>query len=672
VNAPTDRVEALAAAWGHRLAALDARIGSALGRPASDTELAPASVDVAGVRWTRQGDAVAAICRELGLDDIDEAILVLALAPEVDLRVGAALALLAGDAQCRRPSVGTAMALAASPDQSPLALRRRLRPGSPRVETGAIRLEDADGAGSEFQALLVPAPAVVSVATGDRAADAALAPALQSVAATAMAACRPLPALARYFRRARAGGGIAVVQSEAPLDPVAVAAAAADAGLGLVQVDLAGLTMCGLAPRAAALRAVLVARLDRRAVLVAAPPAENAAARVMGRALLSAAAAAGLPVALDGASGAALLAPGDPWPVTTVETPPADAAERARLWSAALAAGGVNAARADVVHLGARFRLADAAIRAVASDVAPSADGEPVPRADLVAAARRRSSRALDRLAQRVPLRLRLDDLVLPAGTRRRIDDILAAIRAREVVYGDWGLLGKGHAGAGLCVLFSGVSGVGKTATAAALAAELEGQVLYRIDLAAVVSKYIGETEKNLDRIFDAARDSDGLLLFDEADALFGKRAEVKDAHDRYANLETAYLLQRMEAHDGVSILATNLSRNLDAAFSRRIHYAVEFPRPDAALREALWRQMLPCQAPQDDGIDVAYLAARFELTGGDIRAATLDAAFLAAAGRGRIGLPELVQAVARLLARQGRPMQVRDFRPYDHLLAGP
>ena len=270
-----------------------------------------------------------------------------------------------------------------------------------------------------------------------------------------------------------------------------------------------------------------------------------------------------------------------------------------------------------------------------------------------------------------MPLRFRLDDIVLPAATHTRVRELVAAIGARETVYRDWGFVRRSHAGVGLCILFSGASGVGKTATASAIAAELDGQDLYRIDLAAVVSKYIGETEKNLDRIFQAAQGCDALLFFDEADALFGKRSEVKDAHDRYANLETAYLLQKMEAHDGVSILATNLARNMDAAFARRIHYAIDFPRPDPAQRRELWARMLDVDAPLASDLDLAFLAERFEITGGDIRAAILDAAFLAAAAGGPIGMRDLVRALARTLVKRGRPVQARDFRPYDQMLAG-
>jgi len=188
--------------------------------------------------------------------------------------------------------------------------------------------------------------------------------------------------------------------------------------------------------------------------------------------------------------------------------------------------------------------------------------------------------------------------------------------------------------------------------------------------LSAVVSKYIGETEKHLERVFTLARDGNAILFFDEADALFGKRSEVKDAHDRYANIEIAFLLQRLEAYDGVAILATNLARNVDRAFSRRLHFVIEFPQPDANLRERLWRQALPAAAPVARDIDFGFLARQFAFAGGDIRVAALDAAFAAAGADVAIDMTLLLQAVSRQLLKQGKVPQASDFRQYYGLVA--
>jgi SpoVK/Ycf46/Vps4 family AAA+-type ATPase len=191
------------------------------------------------------------------------------------------------------------------------------------------------------------------------------------------------------------------------------------------------------------------------------------------------------------------------------------------------------------------------------------------------------------------------------------------------------------------------------------------GLDLWRIDLSKVLSKWIGETEKHLDRIFAQARDGNAILFFDEADAMFGKRSEVKEAHDRYANIEVAYLLQRLESYDGVVILATNLARNIDPAFSRRLHFVIDFPLPDPALREQLWRAALPARAPLADDLDVGFLARQFAFAGGDIRVAVLDAAFAAAADESPIDMSRLLQAVARQLLKQGKVPQGSEFQHY-------
>ncbi|PYS75483.1 MAG: ATP-binding protein, partial [Acidobacteria bacterium] len=214
----------------------------------------------------------------------------------------------------------------------------------------------------------------------------------------------------------------------------------------------------------------------------------------------------------------------------------------------------------------------------------------------------------------------------------------------------------------------SGASGTGKTMTAGVIAGGL-GLDLYKIDLSCVVSKYIGETEKNLDRIFGSAQASNAILFFDEADALFGKRSEVKDAHDRYANIEVAYLLQKMEEHEGAVILASNLSKNIDNAFSRRMHYVVEFPLPDEHYRERLWRGMFPAEAPVGADVDFPYLAKQFPLAGGDIRNVALGAAFLAARDGQAITMRQLVRALARQMMKQGRSPSPIDFKQYYSLI---
>jgi len=216
--------------------------------------------------------------------------------------------------------------------------------------------------------------------------------------------------------------------------------------------------------------------------------------------------------------------------------------------------------------------------------------------------------------------------------------------------------------------MFSGVSGTGKTMAASIVARELALD-LYKVDLAGIVSKYIGETEKNLDKVFNEARNASEILFFDEADAIFGKRSEVKDAHDRYANIEVAYLLQKMEEFPGLAILATNFGRNLDTAFQRRLQHVVEFPFPEIADREAIWRGMFPAAAPRDENIDFGFLARQFELSGGNIRNAVLAAAYLAAAESRPIAMDHLIQATGREYQKMGKLPSRGDFREhYDSI----
>ncbi len=334
---------------------------------------------------------------------------------------------------------------------------------------------------------------------------------------------------------------------------------------------------------------------------------------------------------------------------------------RAGWWRQALTEAGASASVADVEAVASLFTLGPAAVRAAARSAAHAGATDA---AGLSRAAREVGSAPLAGVAQRITSAAGWDDLVLPRATLRRLEELRAAVRHRVRIFEDWdfGRLGGGQAS--VRALFSGPSGTGKTMAASVLAGEL-GLDLYRVDLSSVVSKYVGETEKNLERILTAAEDSDAVLLFDEADALFGKRTEVKDAHDRYANIETAFLLQRLDTFDGVVLLATNLAANLDEAFSRRIQFHVEFPMPDEPARVALWRTAIPAQAPVGDDLDPGFLAAMFPMSGGDVRSAAVMAAFLAAAEDAPIGMAHVVRALARQRRQQGKVPSASEFRQY-------
>jgi hypothetical protein len=280
---------------------------------------------------------------------------------------------------------------------------------------------------------------------------------------------------------------------------------------------------------------------------------------------------------------------------------------------------------------------------------------------DLDAAVRRLASGPIDRLARRIRPTRTWADLVLAEAQMAVLHELVARYRHANVVYDQWGF--SGLPSRGQVALFSGPSGTGKTLAAEIIAGEL-GLDVFKLDLSAVVSKYIGETEKNLDQVFDAASAGNLVLFFDEADALFGKRSEVKDARDRYANIEVSYLLQRLEAYDGMVVLATNFEKNIDDAFVRRIHARVEFPLPDVPQRRAIWDHSIPPTAPRDE-LDLDFLASRFDMSGGSIRNAVLHAAFIAASDGTPISTETAVRGVAREYQKLGRLLKAADFGPY-------
>ena len=269
-------------------------------------------------------------------------------------------------------------------------------------------------------------------------------------------------------------------------------------------------------------------------------------------------------------------------------------------------------------------------------------------------ACRKQARPRLENLAQRIEVAAEWEDLVLPEPQRETLREISAHVRNRATVYESWGFGLKGSRGLGISALFAGASGTGKTMAAEVLADELRLD-LYRIDLSAVVSKYIGETEKNLRRVFDAAEESGAVLLFDEADALFGKRSEVKDSHDRYANIEVSYLLQRMESYRGLAILTTNLKSALDTAFLRRIRFVVQFPFPDAMQRAEIWRRIFPAKTPTH-GLDVHKLS-RLNVAGGHIRNIAMNAAFLAADASESVRMSHLLRAARSEYTKLEKPL---------------
>jgi hypothetical protein len=329
------------------------------------------------------------------------------------------------------------------------------------------------------------------------------------------------------------------------------------------------------------------------------------------------------------------------------------AAEQRLLWESALgsAATELNGALDNVLS---HFDLSARHLRVASAHAMLTSDGVNALEPAIWNACREETRPRLEGLAQRIPPAAGWDDLVLPEAQVATLREIAAQLRGRHRVYELWGFAAKSSRGLGITALFSGGSGTGKTFAAEVLAAELRLD-LYRIDLSQVVSKYIGETEKNLRRVFDAAEGSGSILLFDEADALFGKRSEVKDSHDRFANVEISYLLQRMEAYRGLAILTTNQKQALDPAFLRRIRFVVSFPFPGPVERAELWRRVFP-QATPTENLNVNCLA-RLNVAGGNIRNIALNAAFSASSEGAPVRMDHLLRAAHREYEKLEKPL---------------
>lgn len=354
-------------------------------------------------------------------------------------------------------------------------------------------------------------------------------------------------------------------------------------------------------------------------------------------------------------------------PTLTVELETFTVAEQQAMWreTCGIEVDRVPGLERQIGLLSSQFRLGLSqmraagaeAVAAIAAADAEAAEGAAAVDARRLGAALWQASRAqarpqLDDLAQRIEPKAVWDDLVVPPAPRWVLQQIAVQVRERYTVYQDWGFAARSDRGLGITALFAGVSGTGKTLAAEVLARHL-GLDLYRIDLATVVSKYIGETEKNLRRVFDAAEAGGAILLFDEADALFGKRSEVKDSHDRFANIEISYLLQRMEAYSGLAILTTNLKDALDLAFQRRLRFVVDFAFPDARLRADIWRGVFPAGTPTE-GLEPERLA-QLNLAGGGIHNVALSAAFLAADEGGAVTTAHIARAARAEYAKLGR-----------------
>jgi hypothetical protein len=598
-----------------------------------------------------------ALARHCGLDRTDEDLFLVAVAPDIDHRFERLYGYLHDDVTRRRASVGLALELSGLHPADARA-RDRLGPRGPLVTAGLVEVEDTDRP-LLTRSLRVP-DRVAAHLLGSDIADPVVADLLVAAVDVELPDDRGLARILGAGDDDHPDGQpllVYVVEEPGSSGRSFAAAALAAAGRPALVADLDRLGP-DPAPATLATAARALGRETRLAgaVLVAGPIdqlAERSGESVRALAEL------GIPLVLTGRRH---------WEPTwarrvpiTVTAPPPDSAERARLWRAHL--DGRVAPGLDPADATTQFRLtpeqvADAAATAVGQ---ARLTGLPVDADGLRRGARSRNGAGLERRARRIEPAVSWSDLVLPPAALEGLQDLALRVRHRDLVLTDWGMRPGGGRGRGVTALFAGDSGTGKTMSAEVIAGHL-GLDLYVIDLATVVDKYVGETEKNLERVFGEADGVNGVLLFDEADAIFGKRSEVRDAHDRYANIEVAYLLQRMETFDGLAILTTNLRANLDDAFTRRLDAIVDFPVPDEEQRRLLWERCLGDTVPLAGDVDLDFCARQFELAGGHIRSITVTAAYLAAGRGGRLGMADLMAATQREYRKLGRLLVRAEF----------
>jgi hypothetical protein len=631
------------------------------------------------------GDAVprlGRLARLCGLTTFEQDVLLVCLAPDLDLRYERLYAYLQDDATKRRPTVDLVLRLLCATLEERANARALLGPGSPLVRDGLVVLSDESARGAPLLARpLRLDERITEYLLGSDEIDPRIAFFSELLSPSQAAPTLTLPGdvEARLINLLR----VDATEDLGRRGPVLYLHSAVGTGK---RSTLRGL--CALAERrllmldvvvllASENRADALARAAREAELQDAVLALDGIDPLLADTPDRLTDHAALRRLLQTRCGPTVLLGVTRWepavwaadvPALQIALPPLTPTQRIGQWRRHVN-GQLSAA--EVTELAERYHLDDAGINAVASAARGRAVwlGRDQPASDdLRAAARAIATPPLDGLAIRLEPRYLWEDIVLSPDGLSQLRELCARTRYQTTVLDHWGYGRKHVRRGGTTGLFAGAPGTGKTMAAEIIAGEL-GLDLYRIELSAVVSKYIGETEKNLEKIFHAAEQGDAVLLFDEADAIFGKRSEVRDAHDRYANLEVAYLLQRLENYAGLAILTTNMRGNIDEAFVRRLDCIIEFPIPEEAERLAIWQLALPAEAPVAGEVDLAFLARKFKLAGGHIRNIALGAAFLAAAAGDHIRMKHLVWATRREYQKLGKLVAESDFEHYYRLL---
>ena len=627
------------------------------------------------------------LCQIFGLDSFEKGLMALCIAPELDLRYETLYAYIQDDVSKKLPTISLALSLFCSTLSDWLARRRFLAASSPLLRYELVRLggDEYSGNDSFLSRSLRADRAVAHYLLGSDAIDARLEPlaklaepsasweqvvhtsgfkkrlidlsanledmftqtVLQFVGpvgtgkkATSQAMCHDIDRRLLFVDSAR------LLTSDSPHDEIVnlifKEAMLKDAVLYLDKFHL----LLGEESRQKSLLAALMKGLvDRRDLtILAGETSWRPESGIEGHAFL------------------------------TLEFASPEYLERQQLWEVFLDIDRDRFSDEEIGLLAGKFRLTGGQIQQVVrtgrdfSRLRPQSEWG-LTLEDLHVSARWNSSQRLSLLARKIQPSYRWDDIVLPPDQKAQLREICGYFANMALVYGQWGFQSKTSLGKGLNILFAGASGTGKTMAADVMAGELALD-LFKIDLASIVSKYIGETEKNLDRIFQEAQGSNAILFFDESDALFGKRSEVKDAHDRYANIEVSYLLQKMEEYQGIVILATNFRNNMDDAFVRRMHFVLDFPVPDEEDRLEIWQRVFPGEAPLNDSVDLSFLARQFKIAGGNIKNIAVSSAFLAAQDDGRVAMKHIILATRREYQKMGRLLVESDFGQYFGLVS--
>jgi SpoVK/Ycf46/Vps4 family AAA+-type ATPase len=637
-----------------------------------------------------------------GLTPFDTGVLLVCLAPELDLKYERLYAYLQDDVTSKRPTIDLIFRLFCETPVQRVQARARFAGQAPlfrsqivslngeengsqsflsrplkldeRIVRYLLGIDVLDEAIAIFSQLITPSSSTDGKADGS-ALDDLLLPAEEKSKLRAI-----FESMVR-FGAAPGNDGVRGLVLHGPPGigkKYAAEALCASAGLGLLVADLAHLPVNASSLKALIGRVFREAQLRGAAVYLEhaeASLAEQEPVRNTGQILLQ---------AMETFPGPVFLGSAKPWKTSTLKEaqdlinfgfPGLDYDARRRLWRRIIpnSTGPGAVSEDEIGTIAGKFQFTPGKIQQALAETRRRAIMRPqsppeITAEDLSQSCRSQSTTNLANLAQKINPLFTWDDIILPPDTLRHLKEICLHVKHRQRVFADWNFNKKISLGKGASALFAGPPGTGKTMAAEIIAAEL-GLDIYKIDLSTVVSKYIGETEKNLSRIFQEAEQSNAILFFDEADALFGKRSEVKDSHDRYANIEINYLLQKMEEYEGIVIMATNFQKNIDEAFTRRLRFIVEIPFPDRNYRARIWRKIFPAEMPRSKDLEFDFLAGKFEISGGHIKNIALSAAFLAAENSGMVGMKHIIRATRREFQKMGRVFVKADFGEYYDLL---